>query len=276
MDYWAYFFPAAPATQELLLARLAELPFESFEETPAALIAYVPASSQTADLVAAATAATADWGVVPQLELIPGQNWNALWESNFAPVTVGDFCHIRADFHPPNQEVKWEVRIQPRMAFGTGHHETTFMMLQLMAGLAWSGKTVLDFGTGTGILAIVAALEGASRIDAIDIEAPAIENTRDNARVNGVENRLWVAEGGLEAVTGRTYDFILANINRNVILASLPALSAMLLPAGQILISGVLQADRAGLLAALGEQGWQLEKTLTRGDWLALQLQHNP
>jgi ribosomal protein L11 methyltransferase len=222
MSYWQYTIHTDPERAEPLLGLLSILPFNSFTATEDGWLAYL---SDTEDWQALEVALQGYQSIIPftfEKEKMPDQNWNAVWESNFQPIQVGTFCGVRADFHPPFDGVKYDLVIQPKMAFGTGHHETTYMMMEQMEKLEWPGKKVLDYGAGTGILAILAAQLGAATIDAVEIEAPACENAIENTERNGTP-QVRVIAGTLDAVPKQSYDIILANINRNVILDSMSA-----------------------------------------------------
>ncbi|MFQ5448219.1 MAG: 50S ribosomal protein L11 methyltransferase, partial [Saprospiraceae bacterium] len=201
--------------------------------------------------------------------LVPGQNWNSLWESNFEPVIVGDFCGIRADFHPPLQYVSHELVINPKMAFGTGHHETTFMVIEHMRNIDFCGKKVLDFGCGTGVLAILASKLGAKSIVAADIEEQSYRNTLENATNNGVANIEAVC-GTLSDVSAGFFEVVLANINRHVILGALPTLSKRVLPGGWLVTSGYLLADEQVVTEALKNAGFQTVNILKQGNWISI------
>jgi ribosomal protein L11 methyltransferase len=272
MNYLAYTFPATPAEQEMLIALLSDLPFDTYEETEEALIAYVSIAASYPELASEVKENMGDIGDGFSIEEIPYQNWNVIWESNFEPIKVGNFCGLRAEFHPLFLDVRHDIIINPKMAFGTGHHETTYMMLQLMEAIDFKGQKVLDFGTGTGILAIVAAKEGAEWIDAVDNEEPAYENTLENARINAVESPIHAYLGELGVIPKGEYDIILANINRSVILASFPALYDKLKRDGILLISGILQSDRDLVLSQAVAHGFHPETFLEKGDWLAVRL----
>jgi ribosomal protein L11 methyltransferase len=272
MNYLKYTFQAEPDLQEILMALLADWPFDTFEESASALHAFVPQKDHDEDLQAGVQELAAQFEVAYRVEEIPYQNWNAVWESNFQPIRIDDFCAIRADFHPAQEGVKYELLINPRMAFGTGHHATTYMMMQLMSALNFEDSKVFDFGCGSGILAILAAQMGATEVQAVDIEEPSYENTIDNARLNGVEGQVQAFLGDLSVITAQGFDIILANIHRSVILAALPALHQKLNNRGTLLISGILLADRDLVLTAANETGFSTQEVLQKGDWIAAKL----
>ena len=188
----------------------------------------------------------------------PSQNWNKIWESNFDPVVVEDWVGVRADFHEPIKNVVHELVINPKMAFGTGHHETTWMCLNAMRGLDFKGKKVLDYGCGSGILAILASKLGAASIEAVDIEEESYLNTIENAERNGVAN-IVPLHGTLEKITATDFDIVLANINRNIILDSLFELSQMIKPGGWLLASGFLKEDEMVVV----DVAWRVAFVLT-------------
>ncbi len=271
MNYWKYSIRAEAPVAELLLAYLSEGPFESFEETEGGLDGYLPdtgSSRQAAE--ALLTALQERFRFEWKEHFVPAQNWNALWEANFPPVTVEDFCAVRASFHPPNATVEHELVIEPRMAFGTGHHETTWMCLRALRDLPCAGKRLLDFGCGTGILAILAARLGATAVVAVDIEEEAFKSTRENSRINGVSDRIRAYRGGLEVIVADTFDGIMANIERNTLLTSFPSLSALLRPKGWLLISGIVEKDAEVMEKAAESTGLHLSRRYERGRWLCL------
>jgi ribosomal protein L11 methyltransferase len=274
MHYYQYNFHCNPETTEILPALLEELPFDMFEETETGIAAYIRADDHTDDIEQQVNALKSDFDFTVEKIFIEAQNWNAVWESNFEPIVVDDFCGVRADFHPPTQNVTFDLVINPKMAFGTGHHETTYMMLQTMRNMPFEGKKVLDYGAGTGILAILAAKLGATNIDAVDNEYPAYEGTIENAVLNDVS----VIEsyyGTLEVIEGSNYDVILANINRNVILASLQTLYDKLAKGGTILFSGFIPDDKTLMLHAFEQQGLTVENVEQRGNWLCVKCLKN-
>ncbi|MBK8705536.1 MAG: 50S ribosomal protein L11 methyltransferase [Saprospiraceae bacterium] len=265
MNYYQYTFVIAETYRDILLAMLSELPFDTFEETPEGLHAFIPEpDTDQAAIAAQLLEWQQQWPFQYEVTFIPAQNWNAVWEANFQPIVVDDFCGVRADFHEPSQGVEYELVINPKMAFGTGHHETTYMMMQAMRSLPLAGARVLDYGCGTGILAILAAKMGASLVDAVDIEEESAANSIENARLNQTPD-IKVFHGTLDAVGQGPYDVILANINRNVILESLPALYAMTASPGVLLISGVLQTDEDMVTAQAESLGFRKTEHWHRG-----------
>jgi ribosomal protein L11 methyltransferase len=204
------------------------------------------------------------------VEEIAKINWNSVWESKFDEVIIDDFCRIFADFHPERtHKFQYEIIINPKMSFGTGHHATTEQMIRGMSSLDFNGKEVLDFGTGTGILAILAEKMGAKRIDANDIEQFAWENTLENIKQNDCE-RIYVTHGELEQVPFRRYDIILANINRNILIEYASALRERLKSNGVCMLSGILENDRDIVLQVYEKAGFHLNKTTQKDDWICL------
>lgn len=274
MDYFKYEFQTNPENNEMLIALLGELPFESFEENEKGFDAYVQVKNETPGVEERLLELKELFEFSHQKTLIKYQNWNAVWESNFETIVVRDFCGIRADFHEPFTEVKHEIVINPKMAFGTGHHETTWMMMSIMESLDFKEKNVFDYGCGTGILAILASQLGAKKIDAIDIELPSYENTLENARINNIEN-IKSIHGTLEKVEDQMYDLILANINRHVILDSFSTLNKMLTPSGILLISGILKEDEELVKNSAEASNFKIEKTEYRNNWICVELTVN-
>ncbi len=267
MNYHKYEIKTTPETAEILVAFLSDSPFDTFEETTDGLNAYAPASASEQEIEAQLTDLQNQFDFSWEKELILGQNWNELWESNFQPVIVGDFCAVRADFHDPIPGVKWELVINPKMAFGTGHHETTWQCIAAIEHLPLQGTHILDYGCGTGILAILASKQGAAAVEAVDIEEESYRNTVENCAANGVEN-VTARLGTLAAVQGTNFDGILANINRHVILESLPALAGLLKPKGWLLISGILLSDEEIVTEAATAAGFSKKSMKSRGNWL--------
>ena len=274
MDYFKYDITVEVSKREIVLAFLSQLSFDTFEESATGINAFIPANLVNDELENALSGLSQQYSFEWKKEFIPYKNWNAVWESNFEPIQVGNFCGIRADFHPPFAQVAHEIVINPKMAFGTGHHATTFMMLEMMEKEDFTNKKVLDYGCGTGILAIMAAFLGANDIDAVDIEEPAYENTLENIQINKTPN-IKVYCGTLDRITATHYDCILANINRNVILDSLFALYEKVKTGGSLFVSGFLKKDEPLLKTKAQQQGFTISSQLEKADWVCIKFLKN-
>lgn len=207
------------------------------------------------------------------LETLSPKNWNALWESNFREVIIDDFCRIYADFHDRDGGTfDHEILINPKMSFGTGHHATTFMMIERMREIDISGKEVLDFGTGTAVLSILAAQMEAYSVVANDISIHAFENAVENLSRNEVDN-VELHHGGKEALpNGRKYDLILANVNRAVLLREADWLLQSLKPGGELILSGILVVDEDLVLQHYESRGARLKNRKEKNDWICISL----
>jgi len=258
-------------TTNLLIAQLNELGYEGFEELDATLLAYCPEPGFDEP---ALQALLAPYGVNYQKNIIAAQNWNAVWESNFSPVVVDDFVAVRAEFHEPIKGVEHEIVITPKMSFGTGHHATTRMMMQQMRGLDMHGKTVFDFGTGTGILAILAEKLGASSVIAIDYDEWCIINATENTLRNSC-SVIQLSQADTPPETGEKFDIILANINKNIILQFLPALANMLNKGAYMLLSGLLAEDEQDILSACTDSSLNHLSTVALDKWICILLSIN-
>ena len=201
---------------------------------------------------------------------IESQNWNALWESNFTPVDVDGKLYIRAPFHAPAPEGVMEVVIMPKMSFGTGHHATTCLVSGFLMELALAGKRGLDMGSGTGVLAIVAVKCGAEAVDAVDIDTWADENCRENIASNGVADRITPILGDARAITGRSYDFIAANINRNILVGDMAAYVGAMNAGADLVMSGFLEADIPIIRSAAEAEGLVFVSSRLRDGWAAV------
>lgn len=203
-----------------------------------------------------------------QVELVEARNWNEEWERNFQPVVVDHFCAIRADFHEPIRETTHEIIITPKMSFGTGHHATTYMMIDHMRDIDFKGKAVFDFGTGTGILAILAEKLGAASVYAIDVDEWSIDNAQENFQRNGcsrIELKL-----SSQVPERQQFEIILANINRNVLLQNADSLKKASKENGQLLLSGLLAEDEQDIVAAFEQKNLRLVKQKQRDKWISL------
>lgn len=270
MDYVALNIACRDGEQaEILTAELADYAFESFETGDGVLKAYIR-QDLLADCKAEIDALLARYGVDGRYISIETQNWNALWESNFPAVDVEGRLLIRAPFHDPAPDGVPEVVVMPKMSFGTGHHATTWLMSRAVLDLGVAGRTGLDMGSGTGVLSIVAAKCGARHLDAVDIDDWADANCRENIAANGVADRIEPMLGDVRRIAGRRYDFILANINRNILTADMPAYAAALLPGGDLVMSGFLAADVEAIEAAAAREGLVPVSRAGRDGWFVV------
>lgn len=256
--------------KDLLVADLANLGFESFEDREEGFLAYIPAARY--DMQALETLMVT---LSPSFEVsytyreIEPQNWNEVWESNFDPITIGGQCHVRALFHPAQPSFPYEIVIHPKMAFGTGHHQTTSMMVEYVLEDDFSEKRVLDMGSGTGILAILAIKRGASHADAFDNDPICVDSVEENAALNGVEG-IRSACGSVELIVGQSYDAILANINRNILLDHLAAYADALVEGGPLYLSGFYAGEDLEMLNEKArEVGLVFDRVKQRDKWVA-------
>ena len=201
--------------------------------------------------------------------IIKEENWNAVWESNFEPVRVGDFVGIRANFHPSfDPKVQYEIQITPKMSFGTGHHATTFTVMQLMENLDFRGKSVYDFGTGTGILAILAEMLGASEVLAVDNDPWCIENSEENLQANGSSKiTIQLVEAAFQT---RDFDMIIANVNRHIIEANLEALTQISNSTSTLILSGLLIENQDDIISLAHKNNWQFIQSQPLDGWVSL------
>jgi ribosomal protein L11 methyltransferase len=262
-----------PLEAEMLIAELAEWPFDSFQEETGTLKAYIP-SGALPEVKEAVDAMLAQRGIRGTRYIeIETQNWNAVWESQFDPVAVDDRLVIRAPFHPPGETGTREIIIMPKMSFGTGHHATTWLMSAEMMDHDLTGRRVLDMGSGTGVLAILAAKLGAASVDAVDIDEWAYTNSLENIALNGVTGIVTPIRGDASAIRGHRYDIVLANINRNILLADMPAYVDTLRAAGtsgELIVSGIFETDIEAIERRAVELGlWPAGQRLREG-WAVL------
>lgn len=256
-----------PSLQEILIAQLSTLGYEGFEQHLDHLDAYIPeadyAPQPLDDLLQ-------QFQLTCHTERLEQRNWNEEWEKNFQPVIVDDFCAIRAGFHAPITGVEHELVITPKMSFGTGHHATTCMMIDAMRRLDFTGKTVFDFGTGTGVLAILAERLGAREILAIDHDDWSIDNAGENSRENHC-NVITLIKSDTIPSQPNGFDVILANINKHVILQHLPLIGQQLRIGGVILLSGLLVEDEPEIRAAAVKNNLPISVRMTKGNWICLE-----
>jgi len=239
MNYYEYQFTKLTGEdyqQDLLINNLADFGFDTFEDTDTGFKAYIPAEGL--DQSALADVLQPYEGLFSHdITVIQQKNWNEVWESNFEPIEIADKIYVRATFHPAKTDFEYEIVIDPKMAFGTGHHETTTMMMEWELETDFAGKSVLDMGCGTGILAILASKMGAGHLVAIDYDPVCYDSTIENSALNKVNNITPLC-GSKEAIPNEQYDIILANINRNILLEQMDRYAEVLTQGGEIYFSG--------------------------------------
>lgn len=257
------------AVKDMMIAELSDLGFDGFEETETGLFSYINSEKFDTEVTAGLEELVGRHGATYTSKAIDKQNWNALWESNFEPVLVDDFVGVRANFHEPfNNQVEHDIIITPKMSFGTGHHGTTYSVMQLMRGIDFKGKSVFDFGTGTGLLAILAHKLGAGYVLGVDNDDWCIENASENIEVNYTQSI--EIEKVNDANLNKKFNIIIANINKNIILDNLAFLAKATVPGGVVLLSGLLVEDEPEIEAACAALGWKHQETRTRNNWIAL------
>ena len=260
--------PFQPGT-EILIAELGYAGFESFVETPDGVIAYIQVGDHSESILESIYILNSlEFEITYNFETIEQTNWNAEWEKNFNPIVVGDQCAIRAPFHDPF-DVKYDIIIEPKMSFGTGHHETTHMMIEHVLASDFTKKSVLDMGCGTGVLAILAMKKGASRVEAIDIDNWCYLNSLENISRNDCD-QINVLEGDASLLEGKQFDVIIANINRNILLNDLSTYVACLNKNASLFLSGFYDSDFELVQESCENLGLKFETKRTRNNWVAL------
>lgn len=273
--YIAYHFKVSPKQigSEILIAELGELPFESFEETDDGLSAYIQKNLWNETILEKVEILkNSDFEISFHYNEIAPINWNQEWEKNFEPIDVDGLCYIRAPFHEKTNS-KYDIVIEPKMSFGTGHHETTHMMIQHLLAMDVANMKTLDMGCGTAILAILAEMKGAKPIDAIDIDNWCFLNSIENAARNNCHN-ITVFEGDASLLIHQKYDLIIANINRNILLSDMATYVKCLNKGGTILFSGFYEEDIPFINEACADNGLVFESKLQRNKWVSLKFRN--
>lgn len=268
MNYIAYHFQIEPKEEftDILLAELSLFDFETFEETEQGLSAYIQEELDEEDLVSQLKLLqNKEVSISYKREKVETINWNKEWEKNFSPIEVGSTCRVRAPFHE-KKEVEFDIIIEPKMSFGTGHHATTYQMIQLILEEDWHSKKVLDMGCGTGVLGILSSMKGAKEVTYIDIDDWCVENTEENLIRNQVKGK--VILGGAEKID-TNFDVILANINRNILLNDLIKYAMHLNENGQIYLSGFYKEDLPIIKDEANKQGLTFVKNIEKDNWIA-------
>lgn len=267
--------------KEIIVAELGDMGCESFVEEGWQLSAYIQTEEfvrNREDIINYTSTITNSKCEIKEME---NKNWNEVWETNFSPIVVNENCAVRAPFHEP-MHYATELIIMPRMAFGTGHHQTTQLMIEEILAMEVEGLSGLDMGCGTGVLAIAATIKGAQHVDAIDIDEWAFDNVMENAAHNSVEGKItafWGDASLLEmggSLVEVQYDFILANINRNILVRDMPIYLSHLKEGGEILFSGFLEDDVIIMQKRGEELGLTTEKVNNRDKWYMVKFKKMP
>ncbi len=269
MNYIELQISTSPDYTDILIAELAELGYESFVETDEGLAAYIPENDFEEEslhgMLAKYQSITA---IGHSWKALEKKNWNEEWERSYEPIEVGEMVRVRALFHEPDARFRHELLITPKMSFGTGHHETTWLVMNEQLGLPHAGIDVLDVGCGTGILAILARKLGAAALLAFDIDEWAVENTNENFSLNDITDGAEVFQGTItEVPQERRFGGILANINRNILLNEIPRYVQHLIPSGWLVVSGFYQTDAPDIIRCAEEQGLTYRHMNTRNQW---------
>ncbi len=258
---------------DLLADALNNLGYESFVEAENGLKAYIPQEKFSAEALKAIDFSDlGDFSITFEHQLMEDKNWNEEWEKNFfEPLLIANKCLIRSTFHKTDQQAEYEILIDPKMSFGTGHHQTTSLMISHILDLKLQDKAVLDMGCGTGVLAILAAMRGAASILAIDIDEWAYNNTLENISINKQE-QIEVVKGGAELLDKQQFDAVFANINRNILLEDIPAYVRVMKSGATLLLSGFYTDDISFIQEVCQKNKLSIINQLTKDKWVALRL----
>jgi ribosomal protein L11 methyltransferase len=276
MQYLEFKISCKEPFREILIAELSEVGYDSFLETDEGFDAYIQEDlfdrnsfQQVIEQYQVPASISVTEGLMPKV------NWNEEWEKNYDPIEVGNQVYVRASFHQPRPEFKYEILINPKMSFGTGHHATTFLMLSHQLHLDHQKKRVLDIGSGTGILAIMAFQLGAEHIEAFDIDEWCVDNGNENFELNGMK-QVRMGRGTVREVKPKgKFDVVLANINKNVLLDEMEVYATLVKKGGHLLLSGFYSHDVADILKKAQEFGFVPEDQKTKDSWTAIMMQKN-
>jgi ribosomal protein L11 methyltransferase len=275
LNYYEFVFKIEQGEEvyrDLLIHSLGEAGFDTFEETESGFNAYISeslAEELQEEQLFAPFRDTVSFSY--QKNFIPRKNWNEVWESNFEPLTIGNQCYVRATFHEPRPEFPIEIVIDPKMSFGTGHHQTTSMVMEFILTIDFAGKSVLDMGCGTAILAILAAKRGANDVTAIDYDEVCFESTLENTALNDV-SFIRALCGSKEVIPDTKYDVVLANINRNILLDQIESYANVLNTGGILILSGFYDEDCEVLIEKAAAFGINFSEKHLSDNWASLKL----
>ncbi|MGB3343298.1 MAG: 50S ribosomal protein L11 methyltransferase [Aequorivita sp.] len=270
MNYIEYNFKIRPPQpgSELLIAELGYAGFESFVEYEEGVKAYIPKGEWHSDILDDIyVLGSKEFEIDYSISEIEQVNWNKEWEKNFDPIEIDGKCTVRAPFHP-KKDFRYDIVIEPKMSFGTGHHETTYMMMQFLMENDFKGKKVLDMGCGTAVLAILAEMRGAIEIDAIDIDEWCFENSMENIQRNNCKN-ISVFLGDASLLDGKEYDVIIANINRNILIQDMESYRDSMKEGGEIYLSGFYLEDLPVIRERCNKLGFEFVENKERNKWVA-------
>ncbi|ATA88548.1 50S ribosomal protein L11 methyltransferase [Capnocytophaga stomatis] len=270
-NYIEYDFTIEPlgVASEILVAELAECGFESFVDSERGILAYIQENLWNENILNDVyILQSPEFKISYTFKTIEQINWNEEWEKNFNPIVIDDICTVRAPFHELPSTL-YDIIIEPKMSFGTGHHETTYMMLQFLLSTDLKGKKVLDMGCGTSVLAIMAEKRGAKSITAIDIDNWCVENSLENAERNNCKN-ITVKLGDASLLDNENFDIIIANINRNILLSDIPQYAKSLSSGGMLFLSGFYESDVPAITDKCNENNLEFAEKLERNQWVAL------
>ncbi|MCF8330956.1 MAG: 50S ribosomal protein L11 methyltransferase [Bacteroidales bacterium] len=260
--------PDSSENREILISELDDLGFDSYWEEDDVFRAYIMPVNFTAEKLDELKNRNEELFYFNYtIQNLQERNWNELWERNFEPVQINDQCAVRAPFHKPFPKTPYEIIIEPKMAFGTAHHETTSMILDMMTDMDMDRLSILDMGSGTGVLSIMAKLKNAEKVIAVDNDDWACKNTAENIIIN--KQDIQIRKGDIDAVHGETFDIILANINRNILLRHMPGYAKMLKKNGQIIFSGFYTEDLESIKGKAAKYGLKLVNIETKNNWIA-------
>jgi ribosomal protein L11 methyltransferase len=268
MKYVEFIFSTVPEdTSEILIALLSELGFDTFDQSDENLVAYIQESDLTETVEAELQAMQQQFHFSFTRKEMEQKNWNEEWEKNFQPLVIDDKCLIRAPFHDNTDEYPYDIIIEPRMSFGTGHHPTTLLMLRALMEMDLTEKHVCDAGSGTGVLAIMSVLLGARYVYAIDNNEWAFNNALDNMALNNMVDQIEVEMGELDMLTNKQFDLLLANINRSILIQYMSVFKKCLENNGKLLLSGILTPDMPMILDAANKQGFRMVRNWEEEEW---------
>ncbi len=270
------FEPLSNDGREIIAAILSQISFDSFSDTKEGVNAYIPEMEFDQEAMLALINPIKEHfdSFHFYTKVIEAQNWNATWEKNFEPIVVSEHCRIRAPFHELSEKYDFDIIIEPKMSFGTGHHATTVLMLKLMHDIDFRKKTVLDMGCGTGILGIFACLKNAEKVLGVDVDPWSFENTMENAQRNNVSN-LTAIQGDASQLVDKTFDVILANINRNILLNDMEIYINSMAKGSILILSGFYLQDLPIISEKATNQGLKYLKHIEHENWIAIQFIRN-